>query len=124
MFAFSKVRRIVAAACFVAGCGVAQAAETGSATSTVSATREAAKKGTTTAVELQKLVEQVSAQREKMIADHDALARQLKQATEEQRKAILAQMHEQKKEFEAAQSALHKQIRDEQRRLRQTIGKR
>jgi biopolymer transport protein ExbB/TolQ len=103
---------------------VAQAAETGSATSTVSATREAAKKGTTTAVELQKLVEQVSAQREKMIADHDALARQLKQATEEQRKAILAQMHEQKKEFEAAQSALHKQIRDEQRRLRQTIGKR
>jgi biopolymer transport protein ExbB/TolQ len=100
-----------------------QAAESGPAASAATAAREAAKKGTAT-VDLQKLVEQVTAQREKMIADHDALARQLKQATDEQRKAILAQMHEQKKEFEAAQSALHKQIRDEQRRLRQNIGKR
>jgi hypothetical protein len=34
-------------------------------------------------------------------------------------------MQEQKREFEAAQSALHKQIREEQRRQRQAVtGKR
>jgi hypothetical protein len=71
---------------------------------------------------LQKLIERVSSQREKMIADHEALAKQLKDATEGKRKEILSQMQEQKRSFEAAQSALHKQIRDEQRRMRQSAA--
>lgn len=67
---------------------------------------------------MQKLMQQVSAQRERMIADHEALAKQLKDATDERRKQIFNEMQAQKKEFEAAQSALHKMIRDEQRRQR------
>jgi len=68
---------------------------------------------------LQKLMEQATSQRERMIAEHEALARQLREASDEQRKAILEKLQEQKKAFEAAQSALHKQIREEQRRQRQ-----
>ena len=100
------------------------AAENTAVAGAKSAAKEKSREGTLTAAEIQKLVEQVNAQREKMIADHDALARQLKVATDENRKAILDQMHEQKKAFEEAQSELHKQIRDEQRRLRQSAGKR
>ena len=73
---------------------------------------------------LQRLMEQASSQRERMIAEHEALAKQLREATEEQRRAILEKMQEQKKAFEAAQSALHKQIRDEQRRQRQNVAPR
>jgi Skp family chaperone for outer membrane proteins len=69
-------------------------------------------------VDLQKLVEQSNQQRDRMIAEHDALARQLKDATEEKRREVYEKMNEQKKAFEAAQSALHKRIRDEQRAQR------
>jgi Skp family chaperone for outer membrane proteins len=58
-------------------------------------------------------------QRDAMLAEYEALARQLKDATAEQRKQILDRIEQQKKAFEQAQSALHKQIRDEQRRQRQ-----
>lgn len=77
------------------------------------------------APEIQRLLEQVKSQRDQMISAHESLARELREASEEQRKAILERMQEQKREFEAAQSALHKQIREEQRRQRQTVtGKR
>ena len=69
-------------------------------------------------VELQKLVDQSNQQRDRMIAEHEALARQLKDATEEKRREIFEKMSEQKKAFEAAQSALHKRIREEQRAQR------
>lgn len=68
--------------------------------------------------DLQKLVEQSIQQRDRMISEHDALARQLKDATEDKRREIYEKMNEQKKAFEAAQSALHKRIRDEQRAQR------
>jgi hypothetical protein len=68
--------------------------------------------------ELAKLVDLSNQQRDRMIAEHDALARQLKDATEEKRKEIYEKMSEQKKAFEAAQSALHKRIREEQRAQR------
>jgi hypothetical protein len=76
--------------------------------------------------DLQRLVQQLGQQRDSMIAEHEVLARQLKDATEAQRKAILEKMAEQKKAFEEATAALHRQIRDEQRRQRQnsTPGKR
>jgi gas vesicle protein len=70
------------------------------------------------AAELAKLVDLANQQRDRMIAEHDALARQLKDATEEKRKEIYEKMSEQKKAFEAAQSALHKRIREEQRAQR------
>lgn len=68
--------------------------------------------------ELAKLVDLSNQQRDRMIAEHDALARQLKDATEEKRKEIYERMSEQKKAFEAAQSSLHKRIREEQRAQR------
>jgi hypothetical protein len=82
-------------------------------------------KGLTGGPEMQRLMNQVKVQRDQMISAHESLARELREAGEEQRKAILERMQEQKREFEAAQSALHKQIREEQRRQRQTVtGKR
>ena len=57
-----------------------------------------------------------------MIAEYEALAKQLKDATEAQKKVILEKMQERKKAFEEAQNALHKQIRDEQRRQRQNTA--
>ena len=75
--------------------------------------------------EMQRLLGQVKDQRDQMISAHESLARELREAGEEQRKAILERMQEKKREFEAAQSALHKQIREEQRRQRQAVtGKR
>lgn len=68
--------------------------------------------------DLHRLVEQAGRQRDQMIAEHDALARQLKDASEEKRREIYDKMSEQKKAFEAAQSALHKRIREEQRAQR------
>ena len=54
--------------------------------------------------DLRKLVEQSNQQRDRLIAEHDALARQLKDATEEKRREIYEKMSEQKQAFEAAQS--------------------
>jgi len=82
-------------------------------------------KATSGVPELQRLLEQVKSQRDRMISTHEALVRELREAGEEQRKAVLERLQEQKREFEAAQSALHKQIREEQRRQRQSVtGKR
>ena len=116
-----KSRRLLAVALFAMGTGVAVAQ-----TAAPAAAKEPVRKASTSVAEVQKLIAQVNVQRDKMIADHEALAKQLKEATEEQREVIMEKMHEQKKEFEAAQSALHKQIRDEQRRQRQnaTPGRR
>ena len=72
--------------------------------------------------DLQKLVQQLGQQRDSMIAEHESLAKQLKDASDTQRKAILEKMAEQKKAFEEATAALHRQIRDEQRRQRQNAA--
>jgi Skp family chaperone for outer membrane proteins len=107
--------RLMFLAMFAIGTGVATAQP-----AAATGVGEAVRKPATAAVEVQKLMSQINGQREKMIADHEALAKQFKDATDEQRKVIMEKMHAQKKEFEAAQSALHKQIRDEQRRQRQS----
>jgi hypothetical protein len=70
--------------------------------------------------DVQKVMDQFSAQRDAMIADHQKLIDQLKTATAEQRAAIMAQMHEQQKGLLEAQRVLGKQIRDDLRRLRQS----
>ncbi len=70
--------------------------------------------------DLQKLIEQFKSGRETVLADRKALVDQLKNATAEQRKAILERMQSQQKELVETQRALGRQIRDEMRKMRQT----
>lgn len=72
--------------------------------------------------DLQKLIDQFNKRRETMLADRDALVAQLKNATDEQRKAILEKMQALQKDQLDAQRALAEQIRDEMRKLRRTSG--
>ncbi len=55
-----------------------------------------------------------------MIADRAVKLDQLKNATAEQKKAILEQMQAQQKDLLEAQKALGRQIRDELRKLQQS----
>jgi septal ring factor EnvC (AmiA/AmiB activator) len=75
-------------------------------------------KGAPASGEVKKDMEKFSSQRDAMLAERQALINQLKNATEEQRKAILEKM----KEMGAAQRELSKQIRDDLRKLRQGPG--
>lgn len=63
--------------------------------------------------------EQIDAAAAKMVAEHQALAKQLKDASEAQRKEILAKLEEQKKNFQETMDALHKRVREEDRKRRQ-----
>jgi hypothetical protein len=74
--------------------------------------------------ETAKSKEEANAQRDRMISEYEALAKQLKDSTEAQKKVILERMQDRKKAFEEAQNLLHKQIRDEQRRQRQNASPR
>lgn len=62
--------------------------------------------------------EKFNVQRDAMLAERQALIKQLKSATAEQQKAILEKM----KETDAAQRELSKQIREDLRKLRQGQG--
>ena len=75
-----------------------------------------------TAGGLQDLLRQLQQNRDALIADHDALAKRLKTATDAEKKAIKEKMEAQMKQFDAQQAAIHKQIRDEQRRQRQNAA--
>ncbi len=59
---------------------------------------------------------------DKMVAEHEALAKQLKDASEAQRKEIIAKMAELKKNFEETLNALHKQLREDERKRRQNAA--
>ena len=86
------------------------------------AAKERAKKSGMSGADIRKLYEEINKQRDVMIADFEALAKQMKDATEEQKKQIKEKMEAQKKAFEEATNALHKQIRDEQRKQRQNAA--
>ena len=103
---------------------VAAAATTGEAkaAAAAAAAKEKIKRGGMTPAEIRKLFEEVSKQRDVMIADFEVLAKQMKDATEEQKKQIREKMEAQKKQFEEVTNALHKQIRDEQRKQRQNAA--
>lgn len=75
----------------------------------------------TTSTDLQKLIDQFNAKRDSMLADRQQLLNQLKSATAEQRKEILEKMQQQQKDLLDAQRALGKQIRDDMRKLRQSV---
>ena len=101
--------------------GEAKSAADAKTSAAASAVKEKARKATSIA-ELRKLYEEASKQRDLIIADFEALARQMKDATEEQKKEIKEKMEQQRKAFEEVTNALHKQIRDEQRKQRQGAG--
>ena len=84
--------------------------------------KDRTKKGGTSASDIRQLHEELSKQRDLMIADFDVLAKQMKDATEEQKKQIKEKMEAQKKAFEVVTNALHKQIREEQRKERQNAA--
>ena len=119
----SSSLRLVATALLVAGvslCGAETApGATKSAAAAAAKEKAQAQLSTTSRAEVQK---KVSEQRDAMIASHEALAKQLKDASEAQRKAILENMQAEKKKFEEVMNALHKQIRDEIREQRQNPG--
>jgi hypothetical protein len=90
---------------------------------TASPAKERGRRGPTSTADLQKLVEQANKERDTMIADYDALAKQLKDATEEQKKALTEKMKETKKAFDESMNALRRQMRDEQRKQREGASK-
>lgn len=83
------------------------------------AVRAADNKAEKPAADVKAAMDQFSAKRDAMLKDRQALFDQLKNATDEQRKAILAQMKAQEKDMLETQRALGRQIRDELRKLRQ-----
>ena len=85
MESYRLIRRLFAAT-LLATAGSLVAAEAPSA----SAAKEAAKTGAADA--RKNAQEQINAERAKMIADHEALAKQYAAANEEQKKEILAKM--------------------------------
>jgi Skp family chaperone for outer membrane proteins len=99
----------------VSGADAASAAE-----AKVSAAKERGRKATT--AELRKLYEEVGKERDRMIADFDALTKQMKDASEEKKKEIREKLEAQSKKFEEVTNALMKQIRDEQRKQRQNAA--
>jgi hypothetical protein len=103
---------------------VAEAAEgKGADTKAAAASaREKARKGAMSPAEIRKLFEEASKQRDLMLAEFDVLAKQMKDATEEQKKQIREKMEAQKRAFEQVTSALNKQIREEQRKQRQNAA--
>lgn len=70
--------------------------------------------------DVKKSIDQFNAKRDAMIANRQAMLDQLKNATADQKKAILEQMQAQQKDLLEAQRALGRQIRDELRKLRQS----
>ena len=110
---------LLATALLVAGvslCGAETGASAAAKSAPVPAAKEKAQANAPSRAELQK---KANDQRDAMIAEHEALAKQLKDATEAQRKLILDKMQAEKKRFEEVISALHKQMRDEIRQQRQ-----
>jgi hypothetical protein len=75
---------------------------------------------TSVSPDLQKLIDQFTQQRDALIADRSALLEQLKNATADQRKALLDNAEAKNKQLLEAQRSLGKRIRDEMRKLRET----
>lgn len=80
--------------------------------------KSGAKPAALSAGDAKKDMEKFNAQRDEMLAKHDALMKQMKSATEEQKKAIQEKM----KDLVEAQREMSKQIRDDLRKLHQGSG--
>ena len=105
------------------GSSAKEGAKPADAKSAAAAAKEKARKGAASPADLQKLLDEAGKQRDTLIADYEGVMKQLKDATDEQKKALKERMEEQKKTFDEAMIALHKQIRDEARKQRaQAVG--
>ena len=107
--------RLVAIALFAMGASLCSAQTAGK-------DAKAADVKSKAAADAQKLTEQANAQRATMISETENLVKQLKDATDEQRKAILAKLEEKQKAFAEAQAAMHKQMKVDMRRQRQNAA--
>lgn len=118
----TTVKRLLLAGAFaVAGVTAVSAADKPAADK--SAAAEKAKAAGSSSADIQKLIDQLSKQRDGMLADRQKLLDQLKGATEENRKKILEQMQQQQKDFAEAMRELGKAQRDEARKLRENSGR-
>ncbi len=116
---------LVACLALSASVGAAQTAPSSAdAKAAAVAAKDKVRKTITSAADVKKALEEASKQRDQFIADYESLAKQLKAATEEQKQAIREKMEAQKKAFEEVTNALHKQIRDDQRKQRAAAAKR
>ncbi len=97
----------------------AQGADAKSAAAAAKSEASKAKAG----VSIDSLRKQLNEQRDNLVAEHEALAKQLKDATDAQKKDIKAKMEARMKEFNERQANLHKLLRDEQRRQRSDGGR-
>jgi Skp family chaperone for outer membrane proteins len=131
LFSSTRISRMIAMSIVALGfaSGAMRAADTSNSieaknTAATVAAKERARKASP--AELRKLFEEVNKQRDTMIADFEALAKQMKDASEEKKKEIREKLEQQKKNFEEVSNALMRQIRDEQRKQRQSAvpGKR
>jgi len=118
MNARSLTSSLVLVTALCAATGLARAADTPAKPATAAQTAPKAEKPAT--ADVQKSIEQFNVKRDAMIADRQAMLDQLKNATADQKKAILDQMQAQQKDLLEAQRALGRQIRDELRKLRQS----
>lgn len=118
---FTQLRRIAGIALCAMAVGVAGAQEKSASAEAKKAPAadkaNAAKGQTKEGIERAKA--QANEQRDKFLKEFETLQKQLKTATEAQRKEIMERIKAQRSEFERANSELQKQIRDEQRRQRE-----
>lgn len=127
VLSFDSLSRFLTLALLALGmsAGVVRGAEsTASVDAKKSAAAAAKERAKKSPAELKKLLEEVSKERDVMIAEFDALAKQMKDASEEKKKEIREKLEAQSRKFEEVSNALLKLIRDEQRKQRQNAGKR
>lgn len=125
MIRLSPARRTLPLALLALGFGVsfnpALAAEKEAPDSKAASAKEAARNASERP---KNPLEELNAQRDRMIAEHAELTRQLKDANEEKRKEILARIEQQKKALQEAMNAVHRQVIDERRKQRADDAKR
>ena len=110
--------RSIAFAFLALGSGMVLAAKASAADVPPSA-KSAKEKANTAASEVEKLRVQFNSQRDRLLAEREALTEKLKTANEAQKKEILAKLEAQSKALVDAARAQGKQIRDEMRKQRQ-----
>ena len=116
----STHHRLFCLAIFALGAGLCAAADqpSGAKPSTQPPATQPAKPAASASSDVQKLADQFNQQRDAILAQRQALIEQLKSATDKQRAEILKKIQDQQKQFEDAQRALYKQLRDDLRKDR------
>lgn len=114
----TTINKLIAAAALAVGSSLFAADSAAPAKPTEKADKSVTKPTASSGGDVKKDMEKFNAQRDEMLAKHDALMKQMKNATEEQKKAIQEKM----KDLVEAQREMSKQIRDDLRKLHQGSG--